>query len=81
MKNQTRNAAELYSTMLNELFPKENIEKELDYNNVEELKLELSRLIQWSNRYGKGVDNKIDNLRKRIESLTNVRWCSILLIH
>ena len=73
MKNQTRNAAELYSTMLNELFPKENIEKELDYNNVEELKLELSRLIQWSNRYGKGVDNKIDNLRKRIESLTNVR--------
>ena len=40
MKNQTRNAAELYSTMLNELFPKENIEKELDYNNVEEPKQE-----------------------------------------
>ena len=44
-------------------------DEELDYNNVSDLEDELRRLIRWSNQYGKGVDYKIEQLKKRIQQL------------
>ena len=40
-----------------------------DYNSISDLGDELRRLVRWSNQYGKGADDKIEQLRKRIEYL------------
>lgn len=47
-------------------------EDEVDYNDINSLKLELSRLISWSNKTNsKGADSQIEQLKKRIEDLSS----------